>query len=43
MPVNAFVKAEFIDSQGITPDPTSNGVLLGPVLQTALIPFVISA
>lgn len=40
--VNAFVKAEFIDSQGIAPDPTSNGVLLGPVLQTALIPFVIS-
>jgi hypothetical protein len=42
VPVNAFVKVEFIDSQGDTPDPASRGVLLGPVLQTALIPFDIA-
>ncbi len=39
--INAFVKVEFIDSQGDTPSPQSRGVLLGRVLQTALIPFVI--
>jgi hypothetical protein len=43
VPLNSVVIAEFIDSQDITPDPRSNGVLLGPVLQTALIPFRISA
>jgi hypothetical protein len=39
---NAFVRVEFIDSQGATPDPASRGALLGPVLQTALIPFSIT-
>lgn len=41
-PVDDFVRVEFIDSQGDTPDPASRGALLGPVLQTALIPFVIA-
>jgi len=36
---NGFATVEFIDSQGTTPDPASNNVLLGPVLQTALIPI----
>ncbi len=40
---SGFAKVEFIDSQGATPDPASNNVLLGPVLQTALIPIVISS
>jgi hypothetical protein len=41
-PIDAFAKVEFIDSQGATPDPVSRNALLGPVLQTALISFVIS-
>ncbi len=39
---NGFATVEFIDSQGTTPDPASNNVLLGPVLQTALIPINIA-
>jgi Multicopper oxidase len=41
-PIRSFVKVEFIDSQGATPDPVSRNVPLGPVLQTAQIPFVIA-
>jgi hypothetical protein len=33
---------EFIDTQGTTPDPRSQGVPLGPVVQTALIPIRIT-
>lgn len=41
-PVKNYVRVEFLNSAGATPDPVSRNALMGPVLQTALIPFVIS-
>lgn len=41
-PISAYVKVEFIDSQGDTPDPRSRNTPLGRIVQTALIPFVIN-
>lgn len=37
-----FAKVGFIDSRGATPDPRGRKAPLGPVLQTARIPIVIT-